>query len=113
MHSRWLQPILLLQDMALRQKRATDLMDCGFSRIPRSSMSWLGSSFALRTSWMTMPCWLADLMMQLLTYFWRFRQCHLNFMPFASALHAAVAFSGQPFQRWTSSYKDRDDNAGD
>ena len=40
-----------------------------------------------------MPCWLADLMMQFLTYFWRFRQCHLNFMPFASALHAAVAFS--------------------
>jgi hypothetical protein len=32
-------------------------------------------------------------MMQFLTYFWRFRQCHLNFMPFASALHAAVAFS--------------------
>jgi len=36
---------------------------------------------------------IAILMMQLLTYFWRFRQCQLNFMPFASALHAAVAFS--------------------
>jgi hypothetical protein len=32
-------------------------------------------------------------MMQFWTYFWRFRQCQLNFMPFASALHAAVAFS--------------------
>jgi hypothetical protein len=31
-----------------------------------------------------------------------FRQCQLNFMPFASTLHAAVAFLGQPFQRWTS-----------
>jgi hypothetical protein len=31
--------------------------------------------------------------MQFWTYFWRFRQCQLNFMPFASALHAAVAFS--------------------
>src|SRR5262249_12735427 len=48
---------------------------------------------ALRISWMSMPCWLADLMMQFLTYFWRFRQCHLNFMPFASSLHATVAFS--------------------
>src|SRR5215475_11901279 len=59
-------------------------------------MSWLGRSFiftALRTSQMSMPCWLADLMMQFLTYFWRFRQCHLNFMPFASSLHATVAFS--------------------
>src|SRR5262247_3530610 len=59
-------------------------------------MSWLGRSFiftALRISQMSMPCWLADLMMQFLTYFWRFRQCQLNFMPFASALHAAVAFS--------------------
>src|SRR5438128_10298021 len=59
-------------------------------------MSWLGRSFiftARRTSQMSMPCWLADLMMQFLTYFWRFRQCHLNFMPFASSLHAAVAFS--------------------
>src|SRR5438552_16279082 len=27
------------------------------------------------------------------TYFWRFRQCQLNFMSFASTLHAAVAFS--------------------
>ena len=42
---------------------------------------------------MSMPCLLADLMMQFWTYFWRFRQCQLNFMPFASALHAAVAFS--------------------
>ena len=42
---------------------------------------------------MSMPCRLADLMMQLWTYFWRFRQCQPNFMPFASALHAAVAFS--------------------
>jgi len=32
-------------------------------------------------------------MMQFWTYFWRFRQCQLNFMPFASSLHAAVAFS--------------------
>jgi hypothetical protein len=32
-------------------------------------------------------------MMQFWTYFWRFRQCQLNFMPFASALHAAVALS--------------------
>src|SRR5262249_42974210 len=59
-------------------------------------MSWLGTSFiftALRISQTSMPCWLADLMMQFWTYFWRFRQCHLNFMPFASALHAAVAFS--------------------
>jgi len=30
-------------------------------------------------------------MMQFWTYFWRFRQCQLNFMPFASTLHAAVA----------------------
>jgi putative tryptophan/tyrosine transport system substrate-binding protein len=33
---------------------------------------------------MSMPCLLADLMMQFWTYFWRFRQCQLNFMPFAS-----------------------------
>src|SRR5262252_7238196 len=62
----------------------------------QSSMSWLGKSFiftALRISQMSMPCLLADLMMQFWTYFWRFRQCQLNFMPFASALHAAVAFS--------------------
>src|SRR5215510_4139984 len=62
----------------------------------QSSMSCLGRSFIftdLRISQMSMPCWLADLMMQFLTYFWRFRQCQLNFMPFASALHAAVAFS--------------------
>src|SRR6266487_841662 len=39
------------------------------------------------------PSWLAVLMMQFWTYFWRFRQCQLNFMPFASTLHAAVAFS--------------------
>src|SRR5262249_59568639 len=57
-------------------------------------MSSLGRSLnALLTSRMSMPCWLADLMMQFLTYFWRFRQCHLNFMPFASSLHATVAFS--------------------
>src|SRR5262249_1421091 len=62
----------------------------------RSSSSWIGRPpiFArLRTSQMSMPCLLADLMMQFWTYFWRFRQCQLNFMPFASALHAAVAFS--------------------
>jgi hypothetical protein len=35
-------------------------------------------------------------MMQFWTYFWRFRQCQLNFMPFASTLHAAVAFSRAP-----------------
>jgi hypothetical protein len=38
-------------------------------------------------------CLVADLMMQFWTYFWRFRQCQLNLMPFASALHAAVPFS--------------------
>jgi len=62
----------------------------------KSSSSWIGRPpiFArLRTSQMSMPCRLADLMMQFWTYFWRFRQCQLNFMPFASALHAAVAFS--------------------
>jgi hypothetical protein len=62
----------------------------------QSSTSWLDRSFiftALRTSQMSMPCLLADLMMQFWTYFWRFRQCQLNFMPFASDLHAAVAFS--------------------
>src|SRR5262245_17029207 len=62
----------------------------------KSSSSWIGRPpiFArLRTSQMSMPCLLADLMMQFWTYFWRFRQCQLNFMPFASALHAAVAFS--------------------
>jgi len=59
-------------------------------------MPSLGSSFiftVLRISPMSMPCLLADLIMQFATYFWRFGQCHLNFMPFASALHAAVAFS--------------------
>src|SRR5262249_36340979 len=62
----------------------------------QSSMSWLVRSIifiALWTSLTSMPCWLADLMMQFLTYFWRFRQCHLNFMPFASSLHATAAFS--------------------
>jgi hypothetical protein len=39
------------------------------------------------------PAPLTVLMMQFWTYFWRFRQCQLNFMPLASALHAAVAFS--------------------
>jgi Oxidoreductase molybdopterin binding domain len=49
----------------------------------------------LRTSQMSIlnPSRLTVLMMQFWTYFWRFRQCQLNFMPFASALHAAVAFS--------------------
>src|SRR5256886_5760508 len=49
----------------------------------------------LRTCQMSMltPSWLTVLMMQFWTYFWRFRQCQLNFMPFASTLHAAVAFS--------------------
>src|SRR6266550_2131726 len=49
----------------------------------------------LRTCQMSIlaPAWLAVLMMQFWTYFWRFRQCQLNFMPFASTLHAAVAFS--------------------
>jgi hypothetical protein len=42
---------------------------------------------------MLKPSRLTVLMMQFWTYFWRFRQCQLNFMPFASALHAAVAFS--------------------
>src|SRR6266480_5729594 len=42
---------------------------------------------------MRTPSLLAVLMMQFWTYFWRFRQCQLNFMPFASALHAAVTFS--------------------
>src|SRR5215470_4336666 len=57
-------------------------------------MSWLGRPFIFTVITETsMPCWLADLMMQFLTYFWRFRQCHLNFMPFASSLHATVAFS--------------------
>ncbi len=42
---------------------------------------------------MLTPSWLTVLMMQFWTYFWRFRQCQLNFMPFASTLHAAVAFS--------------------
>jgi hypothetical protein len=35
--------------------------------------------------------------MQFLTYFWRFRQCHVNFMPFASSLQAAVAFCRATF----------------
>jgi hypothetical protein len=39
------------------------------------------------------PSWRVVLMMQFWTYFWRFRQCQLNFMPFASTLHSAVAFS--------------------
>src|SRR5436309_3177358 len=49
----------------------------------------------LRTCQMSMltPSLLTVLMMQFWTYFWRFRQCQLNFMPFASTLHAAVAFS--------------------
>src|SRR5438128_2339330 len=65
-------------------------------------MSWLGRSFiftALRicqTSTLG-SAWTAVLMMQFLTYFWRFRQCQLNFMPFASTLHAAVAFSRATF----------------
>src|SRR6516165_3389396 len=66
----------------------------------QSSMSWLGRSFIftrLRISQMSRPCWLADLMTQFLTYFWRFRQCHLNFMPFASSLHEAIAFSRATF----------------
>src|SRR6516162_10027654 len=66
----------------------------------QSSMSWLGRSFIftrLRISQMSRPCWLADLMTQFLTYFWRFRQCHLNFMPFASSLHATVAFCRATF----------------
>jgi hypothetical protein len=37
--------------------------------------------------------WTAVLMMQFLTYFRCFNQCQLSFMPFASSLHAAVAFS--------------------
>src|SRR6516225_10273323 len=63
-------------------------------------MSWLGRSFIftrLRISQMSRPCWLADLMTQFLTYFWRFRQCHLNFMPYASSLHEAIAFSRATF----------------
>jgi hypothetical protein len=36
-------------------------------------------------------------MTQFLTYFWRFRQCQLNFKPFASSLHAAIAFSRATF----------------
>src|SRR5258708_5509539 len=39
------------------------------------------------------PSLLAVLMMQFWTYFRRFNQCQLYFMPLASALHAAVAFS--------------------
>jgi hypothetical protein len=42
---------------------------------------------------MLKPSRLVVLMMQFWTYFRRFNQCHLNFMPLASALHAAVAFS--------------------
>jgi hypothetical protein len=43
----------------------------------------------LRTSQMSMlkPSLLTVLMMQFWTYFWRFRQCQLYFMPFASTLH--------------------------
>ena len=66
----------------------------------QSSMSSRGSSLiftALRISEMSMPCCLADLIMQFATYFWRFRQCHLNFMPFASSLQAAVAFRRAAF----------------
>src|ERR1700758_5875954 len=50
---------------------------------------------ALRISEMFMlgSAWTAVLMMQFRTYFCRFRQCQLNFMSFASTLHAAVAFS--------------------
>ena len=61
----------------------------------QSSTSWLARAFLFtaRTSLMSMPCFLACLKMQFWTYFWRFRQCQLNFMPFASDLHAAVAFS--------------------
>src|SRR5499427_458676 len=43
----------------------------------QSSMSWLGRSFiftALRISQMSMPCLLADLMMQFWTYFWPARR---------------------------------------
>jgi len=43
------------------------------------------------------PFWLAVLMMQFWTYFWRFRQCQVNFMPFASTLHSMVAFSSATF----------------
>src|SRR5947209_3210043 len=39
------------------------------------------------------PSLLAVLMMQFWTYFRRFNQCQLYFMPFASSLHAAVAFT--------------------
>ena len=42
---------------------------------------------------MWIPSLLAVRMMQFWTYFWRLCQCRLNFMPFASSLHAAVAFS--------------------
>jgi hypothetical protein len=52
-----------------------------FTVLVTSEMFMLGS---IRT---------AALMMQFRTYFWRFRQCQLNFMPFACTLHAAVAFS--------------------
>ena len=65
----------------------------------QSSMSSLGSSFiftALRISEMSMPCWLADLIMQFLTYFWRFRQCHLNFILFASSLQLVAYAKGNP-----------------
>jgi len=50
---------------------------------------------ALRISEMSMlgSAWTVVLMMQFRTYFWRFSQCQLNFMPFASTLRAAVAFS--------------------
>src|SRR5499425_422206 len=61
-------------------------------------MSWLGRPFIFTVITETsMPCWLADLIMQFLTYFWRFRQCHVNFMPFASSLQAAVAFCRATF----------------
>src|ERR1700742_2912899 len=52
-------------------------------------------STALRSCEMSMPgsAWTVVLMMQFLTYFRCFNQCQLSFMPFASSLHAAVAFS--------------------
>jgi hypothetical protein len=47
----------------------------------------------LAWQFLRIPCLLADLIMQFATYFWRSRQCHLNLMPFASSLQAAVARS--------------------
>jgi hypothetical protein len=37
---------------------------------------------------------IAILMMQLLTYFWRFRQCQLNFMPFRDELASSYVEHG-------------------